>query len=196
MEKKRIEEPHLYWKLFSTCFVISACTFGGGLVIMSMLQKKFVEELKWIEQEEMMDLIAIAQSCPGVMAVNSSTIIGYRVAGIPGAALTLVGTVLPPMIILSVISVFYRQFRDNRIVSLLLKGMQAGVAGVLIYLTGTMCQTALKDRRPVFLVLLILSAVAVIGFNVDVILVILFCGLVGGFTVLREERMNRKEGKA
>lgn len=196
MEKKRIEEPHLYWKLFSTCFLISACTFGGGLVIMSMLQKKFVEELKWIEQEEMMDLIAIAQSCPGVMAVNSSTIIGYRVAGIPGAALTLVGTVLPPMIILSVISVFYRQFRDNRIVSLLLKGMQAGVAGVLIYLTGTMCQTALKDRRPVFLVLLILSAVAVIGFNVDVILVILFCGLVGGFTVLREERMNRKEGKA
>ena len=196
MEKKRIEEPHLYWKLFFTCFVISACTFGGGLVIMSMLQKKFVEELKWIEQEEMMDLIAIAQSCPGVMAVNSSTIIGYRVAGIPGAALTLVGTVLPPMIILSVISVFYRQFRDNRIVSLLLKGMQAGVAGVLIYLTGTMCQTALKDRRPVFLVLLILSAVAVIGFNVDVILVILFCGLVGGFTVLREERMNRKEGKA
>ena len=196
MEKKRIEEPHLYWKLFSTCFLISACTFGGGLVIMSMLQKKFVEELKWIEQEEMMDLIAIAQSCPGVMAVNSSTIIGYRVAGIPGAALTLVGTVLPPMIILSVISVFYRQFRDNRIVSLLLKGVQAGVAGVLIYLTGTMCQTALKDRRPVFLVLLILSAVAVIGFNVDVILVILFCGLVGGFTVLREERMNRKEGKA
>ena len=195
IQTKKIDDPHLYRKLFTTCFAISGCTFGGGLVIMSMLQKKFVEELKWIDRDEMMDLIAIAQSCPGVMAVNSSIIIGYRVAGIPGALLTMVGTVLPPMIILSVISLFYRQFRDNRVISLLLKGMQAGVAAVLIHLTFTMCQTALQGRRPVFLLLLIGSAVAVIGFNVDVILTILVCAVVGGFVVLRDERSAEAQEK-
>ena len=79
------------------------------MVIISMLQKKFVEELKWIGQEEVMDLVAIAQSCPGVMAVNTSIIIGYRNAGVFGALLTVVGTVLPPMIILTIISACYVQ---------------------------------------------------------------------------------------
>ncbi len=84
MEASKKADGHTLWTLFKTCFIISACTFGGGMVIISMLQKKFVEELKWIGQEEVMDLVAIAQSCPGVMAVNTSIIIGYRIAGVTG----------------------------------------------------------------------------------------------------------------
>ena len=94
-EKKK--DKRMLWTLFKTCFLISACTFGGGMVIISMLQKKFVEELHWISEEEAMDMVAIAQSSPGVMAVNTSIIIGYHVAGLTGAILTVFGTVLPPM---------------------------------------------------------------------------------------------------
>ena len=188
MQKEKIKTDHLYWKLFSTCFVISMSTFGGGLVIISMLQKKFVDELGWIGRDEMMDLIAIAQSCPGVMAVNSATIIGYHLAGAPGAVLTALGSILPPMIILSIISFFYTQFRSNRIISLLLRGMQAGVAAVLIHLSVTMSRTALEDRRILSYVLFAASVISVVFFGVDVIIAILFCGIAGGLSVVYADR--------
>lgn len=177
-EKKT--DAHTLWTLFKTCFIISACTFGGGMVIISMLQKKFVEELKWIGQEEVMDLVAIAQSCPGVMAVNTSIIIGYRIAGVPGALLTVVGTVLPPMIILTIISACYVQFRSNQIVALVLKGMQAGVAAVMINVTITMCGSVLEKKETLSILMLVCAAIAILFFDVDVILVILICGLISG----------------
>ena len=117
----------LYWTLFASTFMLSAVTFGGGYVIVPLLKRKFVDELHWIDEQEMLDMVAIAQSSPGPLAVNASIIIGYRMAGVPGALLTALGTVLPPLVIISVISAFYAAFRDNRIVSLVLKGMQAGV---------------------------------------------------------------------
>lgn len=182
MENQNI--PHVYRQLFSICFEISSVTFGGGMVIMSILQKKFVEDLKWIEEDEMMDLIAIAQSCPGVMCVNSAVIIGYRVAGIKGALAALIGTVLPPMVILSIISVFYTQFRDNYVISLLLKGMQAGVSAVLIYTSINMSRTALKDH-PLSSLLLLLGSLIALLCKVDIIAVILICGAIGGITTAR-----------
>ena len=188
MAAKPIATDHILWKLFTTCFMISGCTFGGGLVIMSMLQKKFVEELKWIDQDEMMDLIAIAQSCPGVMAVNTSLIIGYRVAGVKGALVTMLGTVTPPMVILSVISVFYKQFRENQVVALLLKGMQAGVAAVMIHMTYTMGANVWKDKKLSSLAMLIGAAVAAVFFGVDIILILLVCGVLDGLLVFREEK--------
>ena len=178
-EKKA--DAHTLWTLFKTCFVISACTFGGGMVIISMLQKKFVEELKWIGQEEVMDLVAIAQSCPGVMADTTSIIIGYRIAGVPGALLTVVGTVLPPMIILTIISACYVQFRSNRIVALVLKGMQAGVAAVMINVTITMCGSVVGKKETLSILMLVCAAIAILLFDADVILVILVCGFISGF---------------
>jgi chromate transporter len=153
-----------------------------------------VEEFKWISREEMMDQIAIAQSCPGVMAVNSATIIGYHLAGVPGAVLTALGSILPPMIILSVISVFYKQFRDNRIVALILKGMQAGVAAVLISLSISMSRTALEDKKALSVFLFAAAVAAVVFLGIDVIYAILFCGFAGGLNVLYEEK-KRRNGK-
>lgn len=158
------------------------------MVIISMLQKKFVEELKWIGQEEVMDLVAIAQSCPGVMAVNTSIIIGYRIAGVFGALLTVVGTVLPPMIILTIISACYVQFRSNQIVALILKGMQAGVAAVMINVTITMSGNVLEKKEALSVVMLAAAAVAILLFDVDVILVILICGLISGFVTVGKLR--------
>ena len=104
-----------YVKLFLSTFELSACTFGGGFVIIPLMRKKFVEDLGWIEEQEMMDLTSIAQSSPGAIAVNASILVGYHVAGITGALLTVLGTVLPPLVIISIISMFYQAFRDNAI---------------------------------------------------------------------------------
>ena len=102
-----------YRKLFLSTFELSACTFGGGFVIIPLMRKKFVEELGWIEEEEMLDLTAIAQASPGAIAVNASIMLGYHIAGIPGAILAVLGTVLPPLIIISIISMFYQAFRNK-----------------------------------------------------------------------------------
>lgn len=174
------EKKNVYWILFRTCFLISSCTFGGGMVIISMLQKKFVEELKWISQDEVMDMVAIAQSCPGVMAVNTSIIIGYHVAGVLGALLTVIGTVTPPMIILTLISAVYVQFRSNVVIALILKGMQAGVAAVLINVAITMTKNAVKSKTVLSWLLLIGSIVAVVLLKVDMILALVVCGIIGG----------------
>ena len=88
-----------YLKLFISTFKLSACTFGGGFVIISLMRRRFVEELGWIDEQEMLDLTAIAQSSPGAIAVNASILVGYHVAGIPGALLSVLGTILPPLII-------------------------------------------------------------------------------------------------
>ena len=90
--------------LFKTMFALSSCTFGGGFVIISLMKKKYVEELKWLGEEEMLDVTAITQSAPGPLVVNASVIIGYRIAGILGAFTAVAGSILPPMIILSIIS--------------------------------------------------------------------------------------------
>lgn len=189
MEQTKSEKSRL-WTLFKTCFIISTCTFGGGMVIISMLQKKFVEELGWIDQDEVMDLVAVAQSCPGVMAVNTSIIIGYRIAGVSGALLTVVGTVLPPMIILTVISMFYVQFRTNPVIALLLKGMQAGVAAVMINVTITMAGNVLKDRKRFSLFMLIAASIAAVVFGVDIILILLVCGVAGGIDSWKKRKKS------
>ena len=185
---QRRTDAKTLWTLFRTCFVISTCTFGGGMVVISMLQKKFVEELHWINEDEVMDMVAVAQSCPGVMAVNTSIIIGYRIAGPFGAILTVLGTVTPPMVILAVISAFYAQFRTNRVIALLLKGMQAGVAAVLINVTISMMRNVLKDRKLISLLMLIGASAATLLFDVDIIILIVICGIIGGIYTFASDK--------
>ena len=104
-------------------------------MIVPLMRKRFVEELGWIEEQEMLDMTAIAQSSPGAIAVNAAILVGYHVAGISGALLTVLGTVIPPMIIISVISMFYQAFRDNPVVNLVMAGMLCIVAvGVILLL--------------------------------------------------------------
>ena len=122
----------LLGKLFVSTFLLSAFTFGGGYVIISLMKKKFVDELHWLDEEEMLDYTAIAQSCPGAVAVNASILVGSRVAGAAGMLVALAGTILPPLLIIGVLSFFYTAFRDNFAVRAVLKGMQAGVVAVIL----------------------------------------------------------------
>ena len=118
-------------KLFLSTLYLSAFTFGGGYVIVTLMKQKFVDELHWIEEDEMLDLVAIAQSAPGAIAVNGAIVVGYKLAGVLGALTAILAAIIPPFVIISVISYFYELFRDNFIVSRLLSGMQAGVGAVI-----------------------------------------------------------------
>ena len=183
-----------FWTLFVSTFTLSAFTFGGGYVIVPLMRKKFVETLKWIEEDEMMDLISIAQSAPGPIAVNSSIIIGYRLAGVPGALVTVFGTVLPPMVVLSVISQFYTAFRDNVIVSLVLKGMGIGVAAVIVDVVYTMAKGVAVTKNKLQIIVMILSLIAALFFDVNVVWVELACGLIGAINVIVQDK-KAKGGK-
>ena len=180
-----------YKKLFLSTFELSACTFGGGFVIIPLMRKKFVEDLHWIDEQEMLDMTAIAQSSPGAIAVNASILIGYRVAGVLGALITVIGTVLPPLIIISIVSMFYIAFRDNIFVSMAMTGMLAGVAAVICDVVLSMGKDVKKKKRILPITVLLLSFIAVYFFNVNIILIILLCGIVGAIdTVYTEKRMN------
>lgn len=186
-----MEKRHKYAKLFLSTFQLSACTFGGGFVIIPLMRKKFVEQLGWIDEQEMMDLTAIAQSSPGAIAVNAAILVGYRVAGIPGALLTAAGSVLPPLIIISVISLFYKAFRDNPIVNMAMTGMLAGVAAVILDVVYTMVKSILKQKRILPVLVLAGSFVATYFFRVNIMVIIGVCALIGaGDTLYRQ----RKEG--
>lgn len=182
-----------YCKLFTTTFNISAFTFGGGYVIVPLMRRKFVNELKWIDEEEMLDLTAIAQSCPGAIAVNASIIIGYRLAGFLGVIVTVIATVLPPLIILSIISVGYTAFRDSIIVKYVLKGMQAGVAAVIADVVINMAHDVIKEKNILSFTLMIGAFVAAFVFGVNVIYIVLFCGAIGAVSVIYKDRKQKKE---
>ena len=112
--KKRI----LLWKIFISTLYLSTFTFGGGYVIVTLMKKKFVDEYHWIEEDEMLDLIAIAQSSPGAIAVNGAIVVGYKLAGLTGTLTAIIATIIPPFAIISLISLFYNAFQSNCFVSL------------------------------------------------------------------------------
>lgn len=180
-----------YRKLFFATFTISAFTFGGGYVIISLLKKKFVDEYHWIKEDEIMDLTAIAQASPGAMAVNAAIIIGYRLDRIKGALIAVLATVLPPFITLSIISTVYAAFESNHLIQLILRAMQAGVAAVIMDVVLTMGYGILKNKKPLGIGIMIGAFIAASLFHVNVILVIAICILIGIiWAILKERRRN------
>ena len=121
MEEKGMKKKKKLLRLFIETFYLSAFTFGGGYMIVSLMKKKFVDDYHWIEENEMLDLVAIAQSSPGAIAINGAIVIGYKLAGMLGVIVAVMGTVIPPFAIIAVISVCYQIFRDNEIVSRVLE---------------------------------------------------------------------------
>ncbi len=173
------DKARRYLKLFLTTFEISAFTFGGGFVIIPLMRKKFVEEMKWIDDDEMLDLAAIAQSSPGAIAVNASILVGYKTGGVPGALISILGTIIPPFIIISVISHFYIAFRNNRYVSLVMEGMLIGVAAVIADLVISMAWDVIRKKRLTPFLMLVVSFILVEFLDLNIIILILLAGLIG-----------------
>lgn len=190
-EEKIMNRKNVLWKLFVSTLYLSAFTFGGGYVIVTLMKEKFVDELHWMEEDEMLDLIAIAQSAPGAIAVNGAIVVGYKLAGLLGALVAIVATIIPPFVIITVISYFYELFRDNFIVSKLLAGMQAGVGAVIASVVWDMGGGILKQKSAVSDFIMLAAFLATCVFRVNVVYIILACIALG---VLRTVLAKRRTG--
>lgn len=170
--------------LFFNMLYISTFTFGGGFVIVTLMKQKFVDKLHWMDESEMLDMTAIAQSSPGAIAVNAAILVGWRIAGFAGMLTAVVATILPPMVILSAISYCYQAFESNRYVALALRGMQAGVAAVILSVVFDLGGKVVRERSALSFFLMILAFLATFVFNVNVVLIILAAAAVGVVSVL------------
>ncbi len=184
-----------YLTLFSSTFYLSSFTFGGGYVIIPLMKAKFVEELGWIEDNEMLDLIAIAQSAPGAVAINAAILIGFKIGKLPGALLAILGTVLPPIIIISIISLFYEQFRSNYYISLFLRAMQSGVVAIIFHTVFDLSLKLLKTRSPLIISLLAVCLSLKLFLGLSVTVIILGCasvGIIANFFSMSKQKVEVK----
>lgn len=166
-------------KLFFSTLYLSAFTFGGGYVIITLLKNKFVDQYHWIDEKEMLDLVAIAQSSPGVMAVNGAIVVGFKLDGLIGVLISILGTVLPPFVIISIVSYFYEAFQSNLIVSLMLDGMQSGVAAVIAAVVVDMALGIAKEKSMLNNIVMIIAFISTFVFNINVAWVVLTCIFIG-----------------
>ena len=177
--------------LFLSTLYLSAFTFGGGYVIITLLKNKFVDELKWINEEEMLDFVAIAQSSPGPIAVNGAIVIGYKICGFPGILVAVLGAIIPPFVILTVVSAFYAAFKTNPYIQSLLFGMKSGVSAVIVSVVWDMAFGIVK-KKDLFLIV-IMAAAFILNYylKVNVILIIVATLIIGIFRSLIKARGER-----
>jgi chromate transporter len=190
MENTSKKDSKVLWQLFKSTFSLSAFTFGGGFVIVSLMKKKFVEELQWLDESEMLDITAIAQSSPGPIPINASVILGYRMHGILGSLISVIGTALPPLIIISIISMFYQQFRDNAIVAIALQVMRAGVAAVIFDVVLNLAKNIVKTRNVMYIAMMFITFLMTYVFGISAITVILICASIGVINLIIDLRKD------
>lgn len=179
--------------LFLTMLRIGAFTFGGGYAMIALLQDEFVEKKKWIEKDEFLDLVAIAESTPGPIAINSSTYIGYRMGGFVGAAVSTVAMCIPSFVIIYLISLFFDAFLQLEIVANAFRGIRVCVVFLILSAGWKMLKGLRKD--PVSLTILTVTLLVMILFgifsvNFSTLFYIVIAGL-AGLTV----QLLRKQGK-
>lgn len=182
-------EPVNLWTLFKSTFMISAFTVGGGFVLIPLMKAKFVDEFHWISDEESLNLVAIAQSAPGVVAVNASIILGYRMGGIKGMLVALLATLLPPLITLTAVSYFYEAFATNHYVKMLLKGMQCGVTAVILNVVIGLVQKQWKKKLVLPMLIMLGSFVGSYFLKINIMYIILVDAIIG-ITLMQDPKYN------
>ena len=150
---------NIYWESFKTFFKIGMFTLGGGYAMIPIIEEEVVNRHRWVDKEEMLDLIAIAQSCPGVFAINISIFVGYKLRKVRGAIATALGTALPSFLIILAIAMFFHQFEDNRYIAAMFRGIRPAVVALIAVPTFNLGKSAQLNRftmwRPVVSALLI-----------------------------------------
>lgn len=178
--------------IFTHTFTISAVTIGGGYVMIPLMKECFVDKLHWIDEDDLTELTAIGQSSPGAMVVNTNVLMGYRLLGFKGALCGMLGTALPPLIILSVICFFYDKILDNRYVSSAFRGMRTGVSAVVANTVIDMAMPYFKKEKALYILVMAIVFTAAWYFNINVAIIIATCGLFGLiFGALRDKRRKK-----
>ena len=178
---------------FKTFFKIGLFTLGGGYAMIPLIEKDIVDRHRWMTREELMDVIAIAQSCPGVFAINVSTFVGYRLRKTRGAVCTTLGTALPSFIIILLIAMFFRRFQDNTIVAAMFRGIRPAVVALIAVPTFNMARSARISVTNCWIP--IVSALAIWALGVSPIAVIIIAGTGGWIYGRYICRTKEKDGK-
>lgn len=170
------------WSLgeaFATFFKMGLFTIGGGYAMIPLMEKEIVEKRCWIDRDEFLDLMAVAQSAPGVFAVNISIFIGYKIAGIKGSIACATGNVLPSILIILLIALGFRHFKDNPLVENIFKGIRPAVAALILVPTLNMARTAKINKYNIWIP--IITAILIWHWGISPIYVIV-AGIIGGIT--------------
>ena len=177
-------------KLFIVFFKIGAFTFGGGYAMVPIIQSEVAEKRGWIKNEDILDILAISESTPGPIAINSATFVGYQVAGVFGSVMATLGVVLPSLIIISVVSYFFKQFLEFKIVKYAFMGIRAGVLALIVKAAKNMMKACPKNW--VAYVILALAFILTAVFDVNVFVVIIGSAVAGLISSLV---MSKRKGE-
>ena len=165
------------WQMFISFFKIGAFTFGGGYTMIPIIEEEVVNKRKWITKEEFMDILVVSQSFPGAMAVNCSTFVGYKIGGIIGGIMGLLGVVLPSFIIILIVAAFFMQFRNNYYVDLVFKGISAAVP--ILVLAGVISLSKGVEKNIRNGIIIVIALIALIFFRVNPVIVIIAAAIYG-----------------
>ena len=161
----------MLWEMFVTFFKIGAFTFGGGFAMIPIIKQEVVEKKNWIKDEDFIDIISIAQSSPGPIAVNLSIYIGYKIKGLSGALLSALGTVMPSFLIILVIARFFSQFSDNIIIEKIFMGIRPAVVALILSAIYGLVRNASFNYMQIFLA--IITALVIVFLNINPIYMII-----------------------
>ena len=176
--KSQMPKVNIYWESFKTFFKIGIFTLGGGYAMIPLIEEEVVNKKKWVEKDEMLDLIAIAQSCPGVFAINIATFIGYKLRKTRGAICTTIGTALPSFLIILAIAIFFSQFKDNPCVAAIFKGIRPAVVALIAVPTFNLGKRAKLNKFTIWIP--VASALAIWALGVSPIYIIIIAAI-GGY---------------
>ena len=158
-------------------FRIGLFTIGGGYAMLPLIEEDITRRKKWLTKEEMVDVIAIIQSIPGVIAINTAVFVGYKKRGFPGAIMAALGAALPSFVVIIIIYLALFNIRDNIYVQKAFTGVRAGVAALITLAVFKFGKAVIKNK--ISLILALLSIICIVVFNIHIIHVILFGGVVG-----------------
>lgn len=195
IERNEVSQKRVsLWQLFVTFFKTGLFTFGGGYAMISILEEELVSNKRWITSQDMLDMLVIAESTPGVIAVNTATSVGFKVRGVLGAIVATLGAVLPSFLIITALTFFLNEFSDNPWYRAAFTGIQACVTILVINAFVKMSRHLEKSW---FSIILLIAAFAVAVFtDFDVIYLILIGGVLGVVYTLIKERVNSKKKSA
>ena len=182
----------IYWESFKTFFKIGLFTIGGGYAMIPLIEEEVVNKHKWLAKEELLDLIAIAQSCPGVFAINISIFVGYKLRKTGGAIISSLGTALPSFLIILAIAMFFRQFEDNKVIAAMFRGIRPAVVALIAVPTFKLAKSAKLNRYTLWIP--IVSALLIWLLGVSPIWVIVVAGLGGYLYGVYGSKVNKPNG--
>lgn len=184
------KDKNLILPLFLTFFKIGAFTFGGGYAMIPLIQHETAEKRSWVSQKDILDIIAIAESTPGPIAINSATFVGYKTCGFWGAFAATLGVVLPSFVLISVISLILRQFQNIKEVQYAFAGIRAGVLALIVKALVSMYKQCPKGL--VSYIIAIGAFACVVIFGINILYVIIGCAIAGLITSFAAQRRLEK----